>query len=257
MKDPKQRFSSAASLYHKYRPSYPGALLDWIFGTAKLKAADPVADVGCGTGISSRLLADRGLLVTGVDPNDEMLAFARDQKRPNLTFLKGAAEDTGLPASTFGAVTVAQAFHWFDVEPTLREFARILRPGGRVVVFWNLRTTGPMNDDYDALLRRFSTEYGELNKAAEDNVNGTRTELRVKGSKQVRDLQQAEFTNQQALGWEGFLGRVFSSSYVQHGVQDPEGLKQALRAHFDRHSSGGQLTITYRVEAWSFGLAAQ
>ncbi|MCC6573670.1 MAG: class I SAM-dependent methyltransferase [Planctomycetes bacterium] len=257
MHDPKKRFSTAAGLYHRYRPGYPDALIDWIIAKAGLKSGDAVADIGCGTGISARALAKRGLIISGVDPNEEMLSYARTESAPNVNFRQGSAEKTGLPDHAFAAVTVAQAFHWFDVEPTLAEFARILRSGGRCFAFWNMRTEGPMNDEYEVLLNTFSTEYRQVSvRATEGTVRGSRTETEVRGSKRVRDWTEAEFTNRQVLDWEGFLGRVFSSSYVQHGVADPEGMKRALREHFDRHEHAGHITILYRVEAWCFGVAA-
>ncbi len=255
MKDSKERFSTAAELYHRYRPDYPRELIDWIVATGGLKKGDAVADVGCGTGISSRALAARGLNVTGVEPNDAMLAFAKGEKQPNLTYVKGSAEKTGLPDHAFAAATVAQAFHWFNVEPALKELGRVLKPGARCFAFWNMRTESPMNAEYEALLLKFSTEYKEVTaRATEGTIKGSRTEQEVKGSKQVRDWKDAEFPNKQVLDWDGFEGRVFSSSYVQHGVADPDGLKTALRAHFDRFSKKDKITIAYRVEAWCFAI---
>ena len=75
--DARERFSGLAGLYDRHRPSYPAALLDWIVTSAGLAPGDPVADIGCGTGIATRLLAERGFDVVGVDPNQAMLAEAR------------------------------------------------------------------------------------------------------------------------------------------------------------------------------------
>ena len=120
MIDPRDRFSAAADLYHRYRPSYPEALLGWIERTTGLPPPARVADVGCGTGISSRPLAERGYAVTGVDPNEAMLAHAR--AAGGADYRLGSATDTGLPGGSFDLVTVAQAFHWFDVPAALAEF---------------------------------------------------------------------------------------------------------------------------------------
>ncbi len=254
MKDPKERFSATAELYSRYRPGYPGALLDWIIAQADLKPGDPVADVGCGTGISSRALAARGLKVTGVDPNESMLAHAQAQSAPGVRYVKAAAEATGLTGQSFAAVTVAQAFHWFDIAATLAEFNRILRPGGRCFAFWNLRAVTPQNREYEELLHRFSAEYREVGQDFGEHTAGSRTERSIREDSRVYDWHKAEFTDDHVLDWQGFWGRVQSSSYIQHGVEDPAGLEAAMSDFFRRHSVADSISVAYRTEVWGFCL---
>src|SRR5262245_8336889 len=113
--DPRERFSGNAAGYAQYRPSYPPAIVDGILAAAGVSPGDPVADVGCGTGIFTRLLAERATVVTGIDPNEPMLAEAR-AAGGSATYVRGEAEATGLPDQSVALVTVAQAFHWFDVD---------------------------------------------------------------------------------------------------------------------------------------------
>ena len=110
--DPRERFCGAAADYARFRPSYPPALLDWILAESRVQPADRVADVGCGTGILSRLLAERGLAVVGIDPNEDMLAEARAAGGP-AEYVRGEAAVTGLADASIVLVTVAQAFHCF------------------------------------------------------------------------------------------------------------------------------------------------
>ena len=70
--DPRARFSGAAAGYARHRPSYPSAIVDGILATAGVGPGDVIADVGCGTGILTRLLAERGQDVVGIDPNESM-----------------------------------------------------------------------------------------------------------------------------------------------------------------------------------------
>ena len=240
MIDPRDRFSDAADLYHRYRPSYPDALLDWIERTTALHPPARVADVGCGTGISSRLLAGRGYDVTGIDPNEPMLVHAR--AAGGARYLAGTATETGLVPESTDLVTVAQAFHWFDVPAALAEFRRILAVPGWCAAFWNLRRPSPFMDDYDRLLRAHSTEYEVLLKP-EPTIQSI---LQAEG---VGDVRQAEFPNRQLLDRKGVFGRAHSSSYVVHGVADPEAFDRALGELFDRHQSGGTVEFPYRTVA--------
>src|SRR5204862_7408313 len=86
--DPRDRFSNLSDLYHKYRPTYPAEVIDYVLSLAP---TGRIADLGCGTGISTRLLAARGRDVVGIDPNDAMLDVAR---REGGTYLKGEAAAT-------------------------------------------------------------------------------------------------------------------------------------------------------------------
>lgn len=122
------RFGAQAAVYDQVRPGYPDAALD-------LAATDwtglRVCDLGAGTGILSRSLIARGAEVIAVDPDEE--ALGRNPARSRL----GTAESTGLPDASVDLVTVAQAWHWFDEEAAAREIARILTPGGRLLILIN------------------------------------------------------------------------------------------------------------------------
>jgi SAM-dependent methyltransferase len=240
MIDPRERFSAAADLYHRYRPSYPDALLDWLERATGVRPPARVADVGCGTGISSRLLAARGFAVTGVDPNDSMLAHARAEG--GARYGQGTATETGLAEASVDLVTVAQAFHWFDVPAALAEFRRVLASPGWCAAFWNLRRPSPFMDDYDRLLRAHSSEYEVLRKP-EPTLQAI---LKAEG---VADAREAEFPNRQLLDREGLHGRAHSSSYVVHGVADAAAFDRALGEVFDRHQSAGKVEFTYRTVA--------
>lgn len=240
--DPRERFCGLAATYQAHRPSYPVALLDWLVGLFAPGAPRTAADVGCGTGIATRLLAARGLDVVGVDPNEEMLGQAR--AFGGARYVRGDAEATGLPSASADLVTAAQAFHWFDETRAFAEFARIVRPGGWCSAFWNERAPSPLNDEYDRLLRAYSEEY--VRQARNDRTAD------FAGSPDAAERRRVAVPNAQRLDRDGFVGRVASSSYVQHGTARRDELLREVAALFDRHQRGGEAEIVYecRAAAW-------
>ncbi len=237
-----------ASTYARYRPSYPASLVAWVLAEAGVRPGARVADVGCGTGLLTRLLADRGLEVVGIDPNEDMLAEARAGGGP-AEYRRGEAASTGLDDASVSLVTVAQAFHWFDADVALAEFHRILRPGGHGAAIWNIRGESPFMADYQAVLHRFSAEYPVV-ESWEESLARLRVHPRVEAPR------EGEAPNGQVFDLDGLRGRVWSSSYVSHGVADREGFEAALRAAFETHARGGVVEFPYRTVAMVFGVRA-
>lgn len=241
MKDPKERFTATVEDYDRFRPSYPSALLDWLVSRSGVGAGSTVVDLGCGTGISTRLLAARGLRVVGIDANADMLEKARAHGGPE--YRRGTAEDTGLASASADLVTVAQAFHWFETEAALAEIKRVLRPGGSACAFWNDRTTEtPFLQAYEDLLLARSSEYRKL-AGKGDSIAA------ISASPSIRDLERAEFPSVQPMDREAFFGRVRSSSYVVHGVSDRAAFDSELDSLFCAHAQDGRVEFRYRTVA--------
>jgi SAM-dependent methyltransferase len=127
-------FGEEAAAYERGRPSYPPDAIDWLLQSG----ARDVLDLGAGTGKLTIRLVERGLDVTAVDPIPEMLDLLRTSL-PDTPALLGTAEEIPLPDDSVDSVLVAQAWHWFDPERAIEEVARVLRPGGRLGLVWNVR----------------------------------------------------------------------------------------------------------------------
>jgi SAM-dependent methyltransferase len=126
-------FGREAERYDRSRPSYPSALIDDIMGSS----AQPllVLDVGCGTGIAARQMAERGAQVLGVELNAEMAAIA---ERHGIATEIAGFEEWEPAGRTFDRVTCAQAWHWLDPAVRTGKAASLLRPAGRLYVFWSV-----------------------------------------------------------------------------------------------------------------------
>src|SRR4051812_43629153 len=164
--NPTERFTDRVEDYVRHRPGYPDAVLTLLAREAGLTPAAVVADVGAGTGISSELFLRFGCTVHAVEPNAAMRQAAEAwlAGRAHYHSHAGTAEATGLPDRSVDYVVAGQAAHWFDLPAAAREFARILRDPGWVVLLWNTRKTDatPFLRAYEALLHRYGTDYRQV-----------------------------------------------------------------------------------------------
>ena len=131
-------FGREADRYARSRPNYPDALLEWLADSLGLGRGSIVLDLGAGTGKFTRLLIRCGACVIAAEPVAAMRAQLAAQL-PGVTTLAATAQALPLAAGSIDAVVCAQAFHWFATPAAVTEIHRVLRPGGRLGLIWNVR----------------------------------------------------------------------------------------------------------------------
>jgi SAM-dependent methyltransferase len=246
--DPTGRFSNRVEHYVRHRPGYPPAVVDTLVAETGLSPAAVVADVGSGTGISAEPFLKLGATVYGVEPNDLMRRAAEDLLRayPRFHSVAGSAEATTLPDAGVDYVVAGQAFHWFDPPQARREFARILRPGGWLVLVWNTRKTDttPFLRAYEDLSLQYSTDYRQVDHR---NVSAeTIRSMFVPG-----ECRERRFFNEQVFDYEGLKGRLLSSSYAPaEGHPNHGPTLRALELVFRAHQEDGRVRFEYDTELY-------
>ena len=144
-----ESFGADAERYDRARPRYPDAMVDAI--VAASPGAD-VLDVGCGTGIAARQFQALGCRVLGVDPDARMAGLAR---RFGVEAEVAKFEDWDPADREFDAAIAGQAWHWVDPVAGAAKAAQVLRPGGRLALFWNsFRPPADVNEAFAEVYQR-------------------------------------------------------------------------------------------------------
>lgn len=217
-------------------------MLDVFRDEMGLRSETVIADVGSGTGISAKLFLENGNVVYGVEPNANMREAAQAflAAYPNFYSIDGTSTVTKLFNTSVDMVIAAQAFHWFDPEPTRNEFKRILKPGGWVALMWNERqlNTTPFLIEYERLLLKYANDY---TKVRHDNINETTLSNFFQG-----DFHTATFANKQVLDFGGIKGRVSSSSYMPSESDGSYAtVVKELKTLFDKHAENDKIAVFY------------
>ena len=242
MTDTVERFSNRVENYVKYRPDYPREIIGFLESKCDLTHETVIADIGCGTGISSRLFLENCNRVIGVEPNAAMRGAAVEflDVFPDFAIVDGTSDNTTLPDASVDMVVAAQAFHWFDPEKTRTEFIRILKPGGYIVLIWNERQldTTPFLVEYEALLVKYAYDYGTVR-----HENIKKQELDDFFQK---EYGSATFQNVQIFDFEGLKGRMLSSSYMPNETDAVFAtMIEDLRSLFAKHAENGRIKVFY------------
>jgi SAM-dependent methyltransferase len=193
--------------YEAARPSYPPDALAWFVEHLRIAPGHRVVDLAAGTGKLTRLLAPTGADLFAVEPVPGMRETFR-RLLPTVPLVAGTAEAMPFAAATFDAITVAQAWHWFDHERATAEMARVLTPGGRLGLVWNARDRSePWVDEVWSIMDR-------VEKKAPWRDHENWRDSATKAMPGFGELHSAQFRHRQAITPDGVVQRVASVSHV-------------------------------------------
>ena len=240
-------FDSGAEVYEQARPSYPPDAVAWLVEHLRVIPGARVADVAAGTGKLTRLLTPSRAALVGVEPVPGMRAsFAA--MCPGVPLVASTAEQLPLAGATLDAITVAQGFHWFDAPVALTEFARVLRPGGRLGLIWNARDrTNDLVDQLWSIMDR-------VEKRAPWRIHERWSDSALEEHPAFTDLVEATFHHEQLLTRDQVLARFRSVSHIAVLPPDvQEAVIDEICRVLDTHplAVGKDLVaIPYRVDAY-------
>jgi SAM-dependent methyltransferase len=229
-----QGFGRAAAQYERGRPGYPRAALDHLARRLGLGPGRTVVDLAAGTGKLTRPLLAGGSEVIAVEP----VAGMRAGLPEDATVLDGTAESIPVRTAAADAVTVGQAFHWFDGDAALAEIHRVLRPGRALALIWNRRLDDdPVNRAIDALL---APHRPGVPTHSDDAWRAAFERTRLFGG-----LEERSFPHEQTLDAAGLADRVGSISFISTLSAGERGrVVAAARAL----AASGPVTICYQTD---------
>ncbi|MGI8709883.1 MAG: class I SAM-dependent methyltransferase [Acidimicrobiales bacterium] len=240
-------FGAGADDYERGRPSYPEDVVTWLVDRLRIGPGRRVVDLAAGTGKLTRLLVPSGAEVIAVEP----VAAMRDKladAAPGVVALDGTAEALPFDDATVDAVTVAQAFHWFDADAALAEIARVLGPGGALGLVWNDRDTRePWVAELSRLIRWDERERWRVPYTVEVDW-GRRV---AEADAPFGPGEHLESGYRQPMEPETLVARVLSTSYLA-GLASEVREEIAGRVRSLVAPLGDRFELPYRTYAWAF-----
>ena len=242
-----ERFDGRAADYDLYRERYdPNEILAPLRDWCGLTPEWLVADVGAGTGMLSDVFLANGNRVIAIEPNTEMRAACAHlhQGESRLEIRGGTAEATGLGDASIDMVCSGRALHWFNLEAAMREFRRVVRPGGWVVSVAAGRTEfgREENEAFVRVLEQFSG-------SAKERLEAYSAYTRMKNFFEGGEFHHYERGGELRMDWEHLRGMALSLSHTPR-IGDPRfpEFERALKEFFDRYQKNS--VVTWETRCW-------
>lgn len=246
-------FTGLARDYSSNRPDYCPSVLDALLGLLRKPTRDvDFIDVGAGTGIWTRMVYEAGVKsAIAVEPNEDMRASGvADCEGTGIRWIAGSAESTGLPTASADFVSMASSFHWADFDSAVREFHRLLKPGGRFAALWNPRLI-----EVNPLLVRIEEKLDQLRpgitrvSSGRSGITETLTD-QLRASDYFEDVVYVEGQHVVRMTPQRYIGawRSVNDLQVQLGAENFEAFLSFVEASVTDVST---IEATYLTRAWS------
>jgi ubiquinone/menaquinone biosynthesis C-methylase UbiE len=241
--------------YLAYRPRFPRGIILFLREHDALPDGAVIADIGAGTGMLAEIFLEAGNRVIAVEPNEEMLEACRAlaAQQSALEVVQGQAEATTLPDASVDLIAVGRAMHWFDWPRAHREFARILRPDGWVLVATNgHRDSGaPVSNRLSEILRKWRTDSAEADTRRDFNE-------RLQEFLDTSSWHRTTLHHAMTVDFATLLGYAESLSAIPRpGERGYEGMVTELRVLFEEYQRDGVLVTPLACELFLGRLRAE
>jgi SAM-dependent methyltransferase len=238
-------FTDLAKAY-VHRPAYADTVINAL---ARDAGGGRVADIGAGTGKLTAMLAARGTRGVAVEPNGAMRKEGERLGLAGFVWREGSAEATDLEPGSIDWITMASAFHWAEPQAALREFHRILRPGGALTLLWN-----PRDLEQDPLQARIEARIRALAPTVRRRSSGAaaytgQVEPALLTSELFDSLLFLEAPHQETMTRERHLGAWASVNDLRSQVGEAAWPKvlEAITEELAEHET---VKVRYRTRAW-------
>lgn len=252
------RFSGFEDVYDNNRPEAPLQVIE-IVSTYLGKKPSLVADIGCGTGLSTFIWKDHAERIIGVEPNDDMRGKAV-QKASSLTdashisFVKGFSNDLDMVSGSVDIITCSQSFHWMEPVSTLNEISRVLVPGGVFAAYdcdWPPTLTWQIEEQYNHLIQKADDTIARLVQEPEQAHRWSKDKhlQRIRESGKFRFTKEIVFHNTERCDAERYVGLTLSQGGLQTvfklGAADLDADIAKFTADVEQYFQGRTLEVMF------------
>lgn len=228
------------------RPGYSGPAVDALLRIAGVSKEMSACDVGAGVGHLTIPLAERGLRVDAVEPNESMreLGARRTSRHPGIRWFEGTGEDTGRASASYHLVTFGSSFNVTDRPSALRETCRILRPGGWFACMWNHRDLAdPLQAAVEEIIRKSLPHY-DYGSRREDQTGV------IRASNLFDDPLRLEGPVIQSISAESWVNAWRSHATLARQAGDKFGLIVKAIADYVADNAGAEIAVPYTTRIW-------